>query len=400
MKQGSFQGSSSRSAGSVGAALTVCALALVGCQDPNAGGARTKFDEPHHGAHGEEGPQPLPHIPPRPDSVSVAAVLSKAKQHFAPLPEAMDDPRRPATEEQIALGRMLYSDTRLSKNHDIACATCHDLAGFGVDIREQGGARAKTSMGHKGQMGDRNAPTVYNAALQVVQFWDGRARNVEEQAKGPVLNPVEMAMPDEAAVLVVLQSIPGYAEAFASAFPGQEQPITYDNMAQAIGAFERQLVTPAPFDRFLAGKLTALTEHQVRGLDLFIEKDCKQCHDGPAVGGGSLKKLGVVKPWEGLTDKGRAKETNRPEDEFFFKVPSLRNVAQTGPYLHDGSIASLDEMVQKMAQHQLGKGDLTEDELSAMVDFLGSLTGEPPAEYVGKPELPASGPDTPAPDPT
>src|SRR5690606_32099231 len=135
--------------------------------------------------------------------------------------------------------------------------------GYGIDVREQDGQRAKTSGGHRGQFGERNTPTVYNAALHLAQFWDGRARDVEEQAKGPVLNPVEMAMKDEASVEAVLQSIPGYVEAFAAAFPGQPQPVAYENMARAIGAFERQLLTPSPCDEFLSGKLTALTEHQL-----------------------------------------------------------------------------------------------------------------------------------------
>lgn len=391
MKQGSTRGW-------VVGALTVAVLALGGCQDPNAGGAPTRHAKPGHGGgHGEQ--KVLPSVPPRPSTVSVAAVLEKAKTIFAPLPEAVDDPRNPITEEKVALGRMLYFDERLSKNHDLSCASCHDLEGYGVDVRDQGGARAKTSMGHKGQMGGRNSPSVYNAALHVAQFWDGRAANVEEQAKGPVLNPIEMAMADEASVEATLQSIPGYVEAFATAFPGQEQPVTYENMAAAIGAFERQLVTPAAFDDFLNGKLTALSEHQLEGLQLFMNVGCIQCHTGAAVGGSMFQKLGTVKPWEGLADKGRAEVTKSPADEHVFKVPSLRNITQTGPYLHDGSIATLEEMVQKMAQHQLAKGELSPDELSALVDFLGSLEGELPKSYIAQPTLPESGPNTPAPDP-
>jgi len=393
MKQGlprnSSQGSRRLGAGSLGAAVALAALALAGCQDPNAGGAPTRHREVEHGGHALP---KLPSIPPRPATVSVAAVLEKAKQHFAALPKTIEDPRNPTTPEKVALGRMLYFETRLSKNEDMSCATCHDLEQYGIDPREAGGARIKTSLGHQGQVGERNSPSVYNAALHIAQFWDGRAQNVEEQAKGPVLNPAEMAMPDEAAVEAKLRGIPGYVEAFQAAFPGQEQPVTYENMAQAIGAFERGLVTPAPFDAFLGGKLSALSGQQLAGLQKFMDVGCIQCHNGPAFGGGMFQKLGTVKPWEGLTDEGRAKVTKSEADKFVFKVPSLRNITQTGPYLHDGSIATLDEMVQKMAVHQLGKGELSKEDLSAIVAFLGSLQGELPKEYIAKPTLPPGGP--------
>ncbi len=376
-------------------AVLALGMTTSGCQDPNSGGAPTRFTEPGHGGHGEV--ETLPSIPPRPAGVSVAALLEKAKQHFAPLPEAAESRRNPATEEKIALGRMLYFDKRLSKDQDVSCATCHDLAGYGVDVRKDGGQRAKTSLGHQGQRGDRNSPTVYNAGLYLAQFWDGRARDLEDQAKGPVLNPIEMAMADEATVVATLQAIPGYVEAFGSAFPGQS--ITYDNMAKAIGAFERQLMTPGPFDAFLGGQLTALDEQQLEGLGLFIDNGCIQCHVGPAVGGTMYQKLGTVKPWEGLKDKGRSEITKSPNDEYVFKVPSLRNITETGPYLHDGSIASLDEMVQKMAEHQLAKGEFAPDELSAVLAFLGSLKGELPAEYLAEPTLPANGVVAPEPEP-
>lgn len=386
-----------RSSSLLGAAFALGALALGGCQDPNAGGAPTKWAKHGHGGHDEL--EPLPSIPPRPNTVSVAAVLEKAKQQFAALPRAAESPTNPLTEEKVALGRMLYFDTRLSKNHDLSCASCHDLEAYGVDVRETDGVRNKTSLGHRGQLGDRNSPTVYNAGFHLAQFWDGRARDLEEQAKGPVLNPVEMAMADEATVVATLQSIPGYVAAFGAAFPRQEQAVTYDNMALAIGAFERRLTTPAPFDAFLGGSLTALDGDQIEGLDAFMSVGCTQCHNGPAVGGGMFQKLGVIKPWEGVTDMGRAKVTKAKADELVFKVPSLRNITETGPYLHDGSIAALDEMVQKMAEHQLGKGELSPAQLSAMLEFLGSLKGELPKEYIAKPTLPPSGPDTPAADP-
>ncbi len=399
MKQG-FIGDSSRdshrwrAATWLGAALATGAIAIGGCQDPNSGGARNRHKPAAHGEHGEHGEADPAPPPSRPPMVSVAAVLEQAKTHFGPLPASVKDMRNPLTEEKIALGRMLYFDPRLSKAGDVSCATCHDLAGYGVDIRKDGGARAKTSAGHEGQRGDRNAPTVYNAGLHLAQFWDGRAASLEEQAKGPVLNPIEMAMADEATVVATLSDIPGYVAAFGKAFPDAAQPVTYDNMAKAIGAFERRLVTPGPFDAFLGGKLTALSEPQLRGLKLFMDVECTQCHTGPAVGGTMYQKLGTVKAWEGLKDQGRAAITKAPTDKFVFKVPSLRNITETGPYLHDGSIATLDEMVQKMAAHQLAKGEFSETELADLLDFLGSLKGELPTDYIAMPTLPGSG-DTP-----
>jgi len=373
----------------LGAVLATLSLAgltgLGGCQDPNAGGAPIK----HGAADASE----------RPGAVSAAAVLEQAKAFFSPLPKVAQARSNPITNEKVSLGRMLYFDERLSKNHDLSCASCHDLENYGIDSREDDGKRAKTSSGHRDQKGDRNSPTVYNAGLHFTQFWDGRASDLEAQAKGPVLNPVEMAMADEATVVATLASIPGYVEAFSTAFPGEGEPVTYDNMAQAIGAFERKLITPAPFDEFLGGNLTALTEEQMKGLDLFMSAGCPQCHTGPAVGGTMFQKLGTIKPWENLKDKGRAEVTKAKADEFIFKVPSLRNITETGPYLHDGSIASLEEIVQKMATHQLAKGELTPDELSAILAFLGSLKGELPTADIAKPTLPASGPSTPPPNP-
>ncbi len=321
---------------------------------------------------------------------SARTTLEKAKQYFAPLPELAQSESNPITEEKITLGRMLYHDTRLSKNHDISCASCHKLDNFGIDGEV-------TSPGHKTQRGDRNSPTVYNAGFHFVQFWDGRAADLEEQAKGPILNPVEMAMVDEASVLTVLNSIPGYVEAFKAAFP--EEGITYDTMAKAIGAFERKLVTPGPFDEFLAGNLEALNDEQLAGLNLFMEVGCTQCHTGPAVGGTMYQKLGNVKPWPSYKDEGRSLISGAEADKYFFKVPGLRNVAKTAPYLHDGSVATLEEMVQLMAEHQTTKGKLSDEELKKMMAFLNALTGEIPTDYIAMPELPENGPDTPAPDP-
>jgi cytochrome c peroxidase len=331
--------------------------------------------------------------------INAPELLGRIKQLVGgPLPAVMDSPKNPVSDAKVALGKMLYFDARLSKNHDISCDTCHDLEKFGIDVREKDGARLATSLGHRGQPGPRNSPTVYNAALAIAQFWDGRAADVEEQALGPILNPVEMAMPDERAVVRLLKSIPGYAEPFRTAFPEDADPVTFANAGKAVAAFERKLVTPAPFDAFVAGKTDALDGQQLRGLQLFLDVGCTTCHTGPALGGGSFQKLGAVKPWPGVKDEGRFEVTKLETDRFMFKVPTLRNVTETAPYLHDGSLASLDDVVQKMSQHQLARGTLTPEEVAAIVAFLGSLRGELPRDLIAKPELPPSGPDTPAPD--
>jgi cytochrome c peroxidase len=298
----------------------------------------------------------------------------------------------PAADSLVSLGRMLYFENRISKNHDLSCNSCHRLDLYGVD-------NEATSPGHKGQRGARNSPTVYNAAAHVAQFWDGRAADVEEQAKGPVLNPVEMAMPDAEHVLTVLKSIPAYEKAFAEAFPGEADAITYDNFGKAIGAFERGLVTKnARFDQYAAGSADALTEEEVAGLDLFVSTGCTTCHSGALFGGQLYQKLGLVHPYE-TADAGRFEVTKQEADRFMFKVPSLRNVTRTGPWYHDGSITALDDAVRKMAHHQLGK-DLTDEEVAKIVGFLDTLTGELPTDYIAAPTLPESGPETPGPDPT
>lgn len=309
---------------------------------------------------------------------------------FQPLPEMADNPENPVTEAKIDLGRKLYYDKRLSKDHTVSCNTCHDLASYGDD-------GAPTSTGIAGQKGGRSAPTVYNAAIHIAQFWDGRAPHVEAQAVGPILNPIEMGMPDEAYVLKVLNSIPGYVELFRKAFPDESSPLTYANVGKAIGAFERKLLTPAPWDAFLRGDDAALTDEQKEGLTLFMSKGCTTCHLGMGVGGHLYQKLGLVKPWPDLKDKGRAEVPGFEAMVGFFKVPSLRNITETGPYLHDGSVATLEEMVRKMAEYQQGQ-ILTDDETAKIVAFLKSLKGEVPTDYIKMPELPESGPDTPKPE--
>jgi cytochrome c peroxidase len=309
---------------------------------------------------------------------------------FKALPARFEDPKNAITPEKVELGRMLYFDTRLSKNHDVSCNSCHDLNKFGVDGKP-------FSPGHKKQLGGRNSPTVYNAGGNVLQFWDGRAPNLEEQAKGPILNPVEMAMPSEAHVIETLKSMPGYVTAFQKAFPGQADPVTYDNVGKAIGAFERQLVTPSRFDKYLAGDEKALSETEKVGLKKFLEQGCQTCHNGAALGG-ALQKLGLVKPFQSK-DQGRFEFTKKESDRMIFRVPTLRNVTKTAPYLHDGSVKDLQTVVKLMAQHQFGK-QISDDDVNHIVTFMDSLTGELPKSYIAKPKLPASTKATPKPDPS
>ena len=309
---------------------------------------------------------------------------------FAPLPDAVPAAGGAATDGLVNLGRMLYFEPRLSKSQKISCNSCHDLANYGVD-------NEPTSDGHKGQKGDRNSPTVFNAAAHFAQFWDGRAADVEEQAKGPVLNPVEMAMPAEPVVVRVLESMPEYVEAFKKAFPDAKRPVTYDNMAKAIGAFERKLMTPSRWDQFLKGDKTALTQEEMAGFKTFVDVGCKTCHAGALLGGSFYQKFGLAKPHPRSTDPGRAKLTKDAADESVFKVPSLRNVEKTAPYFHDGATAGLDEAVRDMGEYQLGR-PLTAEETKQIIDFLKVLTGTIDPEYTKPPVLPPSTAKTPKPD--
>jgi cytochrome c peroxidase len=248
------------------------------------------------------------------------------------------------------------------------------------------------SIGHDGKQVKRNAQSVYNAAFHIAQFWDGRAPTVEEQAKMPIMSQAEMGMKSPEQVEAVLRSIPGYQEAFVLALPTDPAPITFDHVSLAIGAFERRLVTPSRFDRFIAGDYGQLTPDEQRGLARFISVGCVTCHVGATVGGLTFKKLGEVEPYQ-TTDNGRFDITGIESDRHVFKVQSLRNIVKTAPYLHDGSIQTLEEMVRLMARHQLGK-QLSDAEIAEIITFLHTLTGEIPAELIIPPPLPASGPAT------
>jgi len=364
------------------ALVTLGALALHGCskEAPQAPAPQAAV----------AAPAPDPATPPAPKLAPLDPV--KLVQAFKPAPPAKDAPKPQDTAEQIALGRMLFFDARLSKNHDVSCNSCHGLSTFGVDNKP-------VSEGHKGQKGLRNSPTVYNAAGHIAQFWDGRAPTLEVQAEGPIFNPVEMALPDDKRLVATLSSMPEYVKSFQKAFPGEKKPVTRASVAQAIAAFERQLITPSRFDKFLAGEQDALTAQERRGLETFVSSGCTTCHNGPAVGGTSFQKIGLIEEWPHLTDVGRFDVTKAEDDRAKFRVPTLRNVEKTGPYMHDGAIQALPEMVRLMAKHQLGK-TLTDGEVEDVVAFLKSLTGELPQQYISAPELPKSTRKTPKPDPT
>ncbi len=300
----------------------------------------------------------------------------QARQLFGVLPDIAENPDNVITAEKVELGKKLYFDKRLSKDNTQSCNTCHNLNTFGVDNKP-------FSAGNDGSLGSRNSPTTLNAALHFAQFWDGREPDVEAQAGGPILNPVEMAMPSEQAVIERLSGIDEYVNLFSKAFP-EEPAITYDNLKKAIGAFERKLITPSRFDEYIAGDDSALSEKEKKGLQTFINAGCITCHSGSLLGGNSYQKFGLFGNYWDYTksekiDNGRFDVTKKEADKYFFKTPSLRNVEKTAPYFHDGSVQELDEAIRIMAKAQLNK-DLTDQEINEIIDFLKTLTGEVPAE--------------------
>ncbi len=320
-------------------------------------------------------------------------LIQQARAIFSPIPRTPQPlAGNPLTPEMVELGKMLYFEPRLSASWLISCNTCHNLSLGGVDLME-------TSIGHGWQKGPRNSPTVLNAVFNLAQFWDGRAADLAEQAKGPVQAGVEMNNTPERAVRT-LASIPAYVASFQAAFPGESDPVTFDNMAKAIEAFEATLLTPnAPLDQFLEGNGDALSQEEKDGLGLFISKGCTACHMGVNVGGTGYFPFGLVqRPGADILppeDKGRFTVTRTANDEYVFKSPSLRNITLTPPYFHSGRVWELEEAVRIMGVAQLG-AELTDQEVGLIVAFLRTLTGDQPVvEY---PVLPPHTPDTPLPD--
>jgi cytochrome c peroxidase len=324
--------------------------------------------------------------------ISQVGLQQQAQHLFKPIPEqppALE--QRPANPARTELGAMLYFEPRLSRSGIISCNTCHAIGTGGAD-------NVPTSIGHGWQRGPRNAPTVFNAVFNTAQFWDGRAQDLQEQAKGPVQASVEMNNTPEA-VVETLASIPEYVDRFRGAFPGDPEPLTFENMASAIEAFEATLITPnARFDRYLKGDASALSRDEQRGLALFIETGCVACHNGINVGGADYYPFGVVKrPGAEILppdDKGRFQVTKTVSDEYVFRASPLRNVALTAPYFHSGEVWSLEQAVAIMGDSQLGEA-LSDADARLVAGFLRTLTGDQPK--VVYPILPPSTASTPRP---
>ena len=325
-------------------------------------------------------------------------LVIKARENFEPIPLNVKEgfkqlKNNTPTDEKYELGKMLYFEPRISKSQLISCNTCHNLANGGDDYQE-------TSIGHGWEKGPRNAPTVLNAVYNAAQFWDGRGADLKDQAKGPIQASVEMAATPEY-VIEVLKSMPDYVKLFKTAFPGENDPVTFDNVANAIEVFEATLLTPnSRFDQFLRGDVAALNESEKRGLDAYIEKGCTACHAGINLTNEGYFEFQVSgTPNEKLLagDKGRGGlkiEEATEENQFAFKAPTLRNIEYTAPYFHSGLVWDLREAVAVMSSAQLGI-ELTEQEIDDIVAFLKSTTGEmPKIEY---PILPPSTNDTPKP---
>jgi cytochrome c peroxidase len=324
-------------------------------------------------------------------AASVVAAAGLALASWSVVADEPITPIRPVQEinlAQVALGKKLYFDPRLSKSGFISCNSCHNLSMGGTD-------NLQTSIGDHWQQGPINAPTVLNSSLNVAQFWDGRAEDLQAQAGGPIANPGEMGFSHTLAV-GVLESIPEYVVEFKQVF-GTDK-ITIDEVTQAIAEFEKTLKTPSSrFDRWLLGEKDAITPYELAGYQLFKTSGCVACHNGEGVGGSSFQKMGVVKPYETKNPAaGRAAVTGKDADRFKFKVPTLRNVELTYPYFHDGAARTLSEAVEIMGRLQLGK-KLTPDENAKIVAFLKTLTGDQPQFLI--PILPPSTDKTPPPKP-
>ena len=316
-------------------------------------------------------------VPTAVNATTSSELRAGALKVLAPIPEKMPGGEND-TPARVKLGRDLFFEKKLSANNTQSCNSCH-----AVDHNRGGVDNEPTSPGAFGKRGGRNSPTVLNAGFHIAQFWDGRAKTLEDQAKGPVLNPGEMGMPSEAAVVEKLKAEKKYVGAFKKAFPSESDPLTYDNFAKAVGSFERTLRTHDRFDDFLKGDDKALTAAELKGLDTFLSIGCTTCHTGPLLGGNDYKKLGILNAYENTSDKGRIEVTKEDYDEFVFKVPSLRNIALTAPYFHDGSQKTLEETVQKMAWLQLGK-KLTTEETSDLTAFLRALSDKKRAVVAAK----------------
>ncbi len=312
-------------------------------------------------------------------------LLKQAKPIFGPLPQVMLSEKNPITPEKVKLGKILFYETRISVDGTVSCARCHPIGLYAAD-------GLKKSIGNHCKINPRNSPTVLNAAGQISAHWIGNRTDVEDQARQSVIGPPSFGMPSYEAVESKLKGIKGYMDLFKKAFPAEADPITVDNLAKAIGAFERTLVTPSHFDSFLKGDTVALNGQEKGGLKTYVETGCIMCHLGPFVGGQMYQKSGIVEPYWKYTksepiDEGKYVVTKNDADKYVFKVPMLRNVAKTSPYFHDGSVNKLEDAVWIMGKIQLGK-DLNRGQVEEIVTFLKSLTGKIPEDALRVPLLP------------
>jgi cytochrome c peroxidase len=314
-----------------------------------------------------------------------AALLKQAQEIFQPLPKDPASEEFPTTRERVELGRSLFFDPRLTIDGNMSCSSCHQPALYGTDARPR-------AIGVQQRPHPRNAPTVLNVGALNTIHWRGDRDSLEDQVAKAATSPITSGQPDENAVIDRLSRITGYAPLLKAAFPNKPQPATLENLAKAISAYERTLLTPSPFDTYLAGNQEALSPAARAGLAKFINTGCVTCHNGAGVGGGMYRKFGVVEDYWKATgsepvDKGRADVTKDPADLYVFRVASLRNVAMTPPYFHDGSVATLPEAVKVMARVQLGV-TLSDTDRRDIVAFLENLTGELPANFATAPVLP------------
>jgi cytochrome c peroxidase len=330
-------------------------------------------------------PQPEPVKPPAAVAVLPAAPVLQPRTGE---PVAPVEAPKVTDQAMVELGKKLFFDPRLSKSGFISCNSCHNLSMGGSD-------NLKSSIGHKWRQGPINSPTVLNSSMNLAQFWDGRAKDLKEQAGGPIGNPGEMSFTHDLAV-AVLQSIPAYVDEFKKVF--QVDTIDIDKVTTAIAAFEETLVTPnARFDKWLKGDDAAITAQELAGYELFKSSGCTTCHNGAALGGNSFQKMGAIEAYKTKSSAvGRSGVTKIDEDRFKFKVPTLRNVELTYPYFHDAGAATLSKAVEVMGQIQLGK-KFTDEENANIVAFLKSLTGDQPKFEL--PQLPPSSDATPPPQP-
>jgi cytochrome c peroxidase len=324
--------------------------------------------------------------------VALYAISLNAYAAWEALPEQAPAPAdNPTTAEKAELGKMLFFDPRFSITGTVSCFSCHNVMEGGDDHRS-------SSIGVHSQVGGRNSPTVWNSAFQSSQFWDGRAATLEEQAKGPVTNPIEMGMASLEDAIERVRAIPGYKAYFDEAF-GPGDNVTIDNAAKAVAAYERTLITPnSPFDQYVKGDKTALSTQATRGMETFENVGCMSCHSGPAFSGptmppgtGFFMKFpifadkGDLEKYDLTADEGRYTATGKESDKNVWRVPTLRNLTYTAPYFHNGAVKSLEESVQIMAQAQLNR-DLSPEQIADIVSFLESLTGEFPTQTM--PRLP------------